>query len=423
MCNDVENINIWHEVTEETKKIMITNEEPESKSIRSFKVFGYLEESDNLRVDKYGYLKNGIERVKIIEPPECVIINLIDYSGLKLDNLEGMTQNLPHLESLLIFCQNLTCLTGLPKYLPELKSLGICFTNIETLKGLPKSLPKLKRFRIFDTKIESLEYLPPELPSLGFLNIDESPLKSLQYLPKSLPKLEQISINNTDIVNVVFFPNDVPVLKIIKITENNNLISLNGLPSNIPMLGQIYLFDNQLSSLEQLPSNFKEKHRESIVVDIHNDLWVRGNPIRTLTGIKNNYLLKIIIETAYKIRGFQLSPAAKKLIDDYNEKKIREDVLTVDENTGNVVNFRMRKNPALFYSIIKYYQKTPMELAQQLIEDPNSLSDDEFDRLGWEGGYKERQLLEPHLSLDHPILWEISQRLTHELPSGLSILK
>lgn len=64
-----------------------------------------------------------------------------------------------------------------------------------------------------------------------------------------------------------------------------------------------------------------------------------------------------------------------------------------------------------------------MELAQQLIEDPNSLSDDEFYRLGWEGGYKERQLLEPHLSLDHPLLWEISQRLSHELPSGLSILK
>jgi hypothetical protein len=52
-----------------------------------------------------------------------------------------------------------------------------------------------------------------------------------------------------------------------------------------------------------------------------------------------------------------------------------------------------------------------------------SLSDDEFDRLGWEGGYQERKLLEPHLSLDHPLLWEISQRLTHELPSGLSILK
>ena len=97
--------------------------------------------------------------------------------------------------------------------------------------------------------------------------------------------------------------------------------------------------------------------------------------------------------------------------------------MQLNMGTNEFITHKMMKNPARYDAIVEFYRKTPMELAQQYIEKPDSLSDGELERLGWEGGYQERKLLEPHLSLDHPLLWEISQRLSHELPSGLSILK
>jgi hypothetical protein len=155
---------------------------------------------------------------------------------------------------------------------------------------------------------------------------------------------------------------------------------------------------------------------------------ISNNPIRTLAGIKFPLFFNRIIKFGekvhkHRIKGFQLCPAAMKLINDFHEKKIQVETMELNMSTNGVITHKMVKDPARYVAIVEFYRKTPMELAQQLIENPNSLSDDEFDRLGWEGGYQERKLLEPHLSLDHPILWEISQRLTHKLPSGFSILK
>ncbi len=84
---------------------------------------------------------------------------------------------------------------------------------------------------------------------------------------------------------------------------------------------------------------------------------------------------------------------------------------------------KMERDPARYDAIVEFYRKTPMELAQQYVENPESLTNGELERLGWEGGYQERKILESRISLDHPIIAEISRRLTHRLSSGLSILK
>ena len=78
--------NIWYEVNENTKKLMINNANPESQDVRFFKAVR------NKRGEIIGNLK----------PPECVIINLVDRPEIELKNLENMPPNLPNLEVLSI---------------------------------------------------------------------------------------------------------------------------------------------------------------------------------------------------------------------------------------------------------------------------------------------------------------------------------
>lgn len=67
--------------------------------------------------------------------------------------------------------------------------------------------------------------------------------------------------------------------------------------------------------------------------------------------------------------------------------------------------------------------KTTLDLAQQFIEDKNSLTNKEIERLYSEGSYKERELLEAHLPPNHPILLKIDEKLKIEISEGLMILK
>ena len=381
-----ENKNIWHKINENTKKLMILDDD---------KIFS---SSYIKRFHQEMQLIDGNYNLRYLEPPKCVIINTSDNYDIKIENLKGLPEKLPNLEELRI--HNFKEIGGL---------------KLKSLIGIPKDLPNLKYISLGSKVLHNLKGLPSKLHSLEFLSIGGTPLESLRYLPKSLPKLEEISIIRTNIESLKFFPTNIPVLSSIRITENKNLISLEGLPPEIPKLNNFTLFNNNLSSLEQLPSTF--------VGDIKNAFSVYGNPIRTLAGIKNIYIINNIVETAYELHDLPLCPTALRLIDDYNEKKIREDVLTVDENTGEVVNFRMHMDPARLNAIFVFYSKSPMELAQQYVENPKSLTKGELERLSWEGGYKERKLLESNFPPDNPVLMEISKRLTHQLPSGLSILK
>ena len=80
------------------------------------------------------------------------------------------------------------------------------------------------------------------------------------------------------------------------------------------------------------------------------------------------------------------------------------------------------KGEKLFGSTVeffKYYSKPTLKLAQQYSENPNSLTGDEKERLAWEGGLREREILEldeSKISPTDPILLEINKRLSIELP-------
>lgn len=392
---------IWYEVTEDTRKLMITNENSKSSNLKSFK---WEEKHEKLR------------RVVItLESPECVIINLFDHPDIELGNFEGMIQNLPNLEVLFICNQKVPNLIGLPKNLPKLKNLTIVNTSLKTLKGIPNALPSLERLRI-----------------------DNVPLESIKYMPKSIPRLKTLDITRTSIETLEYFPVNAPVLQEIHLVRNK-LISLKGIPSEIPFLKKLNVLYNKITSLEHLPSKFNKRYlsdrdRQNLILNPNYiklerniELFVWNNPIRTLSGIKFPDFFKRIIHYEDYYKNFQLCPSAIRLIDDYHNKKIPQDTYKVDMGTGEIITHELIKDSAKYDTIVEFYRKTPMELAQQYIENPESLTNGEIERLSWEGGYQERQLLESNLSSDilHPnlVVEEISLRLSHELPSGLSILK
>ncbi len=402
-----ENTDIWENVNEKTIKLMILD--------------GNVSKGSRLRFKKYKIKINVIDyRTRILEPPESALLSLQDHPEIKLTNLKNMPQNLPNLESIVI-------------------NLNSKKSKLKFLTGMPKSLPKLKTLRILGAQIQSLKGIPSELPSLEKLHFSFIPLDSLEHIPNSLPKLHTLEIYNTSIQTLEYFPTDTPNLKEIHLAYNR-LVSLKGLPSYIPALEKLNVSNNQLTSLDNCPHKFKPNK--------FNPDWFpvnyRYNPIRTLSGIKNPRFIEFLDKSL--INSLQLCPAFLKLFEKYTKLKLELSIKRAkyneyDEYVSGCIptlsheyddvemptaeDFERYKNEiaALKTTVTEFYRKTPMELAQQYVENPDSLTDTELERLGWEGGYKERQMLESTFPPDNPLLNEISQRFTHKLLSGLSILK
>ena len=81
------------------------------------------------------------------------------------------------------------------------------------------------------------------------------------------------------------------------------------------------------------------------------------------------------------------------------------------------------KGQSLFLSdnineLFNYYQKSPSTLAQQYITNPKSLTYDEKERLSYEAGYLEKEILELKVHPDDPILNQITERLAVEISNG-----
>ena len=66
----------------------------------------------------------------------------------------------------------------------------------------------------------------------------------------------------------------------------------------------------------------------------------------------------------------------------------------------------------------EYYHKTPKHLALEYITTPNSLTDEEIERLIHEAGRNELKILEKELSVDDHILKKIMERNLYKLSNG-----
>ena len=302
-------------------------------------------------------------------PPDAFSINFANYPNLDLKDLDKF-----------------------PDFLANIKEIYI--VNIPTLcslKGLPSELPFLERFKIRNAPLESLEYFPKSLPRIKKLEITRTNIQTFEHLPPELPALEYLDLSNNKLVSFYGFPQKLTSLKELKI-NGNRFRSWFDYPDLAPFGGRKY------------PKIQKY-----------------DNPIRTLAGIEK-YRLRFYVGGEITFRSLNLCPRGMRLLRDWMDIKIKEG-LVLKEPTEEFPDYRLVRDPKRYDALAEFYRKTPMELAQQYIENPESLTEGEIERLAWEGGYKERQLLESNFSPENPVLKEISKRLTHKLSSGFSLLK
>ncbi|MHA1584890.1 MAG: hypothetical protein ACTSWL_06520 [Promethearchaeota archaeon] len=73
-------------------------------------------------------------------------------------------------------------------------------------------------------------------------------------------------------------------------------------------------------------------------------------------------------------------------------------------------------------SIFSFYEKSLGDLATQYMEDRNSLTDAERERLIHEANYQWRQIMQNNLPVDDSVLREIDKRFEIPLKDGSSII-
>jgi hypothetical protein len=196
--------------------------------------------------------------------------------------------------------------------------------------------------------------------------------------------------------------------------RHNQILNLNAFPSVGKNLAVLDLGYNRLQNLVGLPSNLSSKC--IILLD--------GNPLRSLCGLSRTLITRTILLNFWggkKLQKYFLHPRILLLLSqgmafhahmsDYylghsiSESKYEEDYF--DEG--------------LLEEIIAYYEETPQMLVNTVIRNLTSISEKICERLCHEGGFKERQMLEPHLPPNHPILVAIDKRLQIDTPNGYSI--
>jgi len=426
---------IWDEVTETTEGIFIHY----CNSKKNDTVFKLFSQPHPNRV----FRRPASEEEFRERFPNFIMINPYDYKPDSIDSLKGMPQNLPNLSILSIKSHEFRSLKGLPAKLPNLKNLSIegfpmvylikdsderkwaskKGAPLSDLNGLPKSLPNLEVLSIHNSQIADINNLPEKLPSLRIIGIKNCPLKSLKGLPNNFPSLETFVIYNCPIQtldlippslpklirfelitcnfqNLRIFPKNVPNLKKLSL-GGNQLTSLEGLPQELPNLKKLDISGNSLISLKSLPK-----------FDKPINLVLTHNPLRSLCYLKHEFTLQQIYLHEFKRTGFNLNPRFIQLLKDY--------VVPIEETIENpgVIGYY---DSNVLMKIKKYYEKTTIELVEQFISKPDSINEDELDRIIWEADLEDRKILESYLPKDNPILQKINQRLSVNLSSGLKI--
>lgn len=111
-------------------------------------------------------------------------------------------------------------------------------------------------------------------------------------------------------------------------------------------------------------------------------------------------------------------PLVLKII--YDNKNLRSS-MTPTAQTLLEHCFQRKFNPNSLFKILSYYRLTPRELAQIYIKH-HFLAPSARERLIYEAGYEERQLLENNLALNTHLLLEIEEKHQIDLDSNYSLL-
>ena len=384
--------------------------------------------------ESIGNLKNladlNISRGKLTTLPESIgnLTNLesIQLSNNNLSSLPESIGNLTNLKNLRLIKINLTSLPESIGNLTNLESIQLSDNNLSSLPesignlmnlkylcingnfkhlSLPESIGNVKNLAVLDISRCKLTTLPESIGNLTNLRKIELIDTDLNSLPESIGNLTNLESINLMYNNLTRLPESFVNLKKYSLLKlyKNPLRSL----SNIHFENLYFNFDTLENPLITLP--FKE-YLQSIWVDPY--LTLPNKPFR------NNNIF------GYSFSVENLTTKGKNLLrpfDDDEEFKFEEAVFferdLYDDFEETDKNIDRDLKP-----LATYYEHSPLVLANKYCKEPKSLSTDELERLIWEAGPIERDLLESRFPPENDIVRKINDRMKIELKNGYSIL-
>ncbi len=308
------------------------------------------------------------------------LVNL-EILHLKRNNLKSLPVSFNNLKNLKILHLNKNQFVRLPQFFSDLASLeeiNLAGNHLESLPSNINHLKNLKHFHLQENKITSFPETFGIIKNLEFLDLSHNQIATL---PKSFGNLQNISQLYLNKNNLKIFPDSFENLKNLKFL-NLGLNQFSFIPQYFEKfvhLKSLNLYDNMISS----PQDIFERMQNLEHLDISN------NPIRTLS----KFFINMYSENKFVISDLHLTLKGQRLC--YFE------------------------DPDDYLKLLKYYEKSPEELASQYISNPGSLTDDEEERLVHEARSPEIQILESDLLSNVSILNKIMNRPIEKIPDPI----
>ncbi len=245
-------------------------------------------------------------------------------------------------------------------HITKLNLYGLNLTELSDIIG------NLKELRILDLRCNQLKNLPESFQSLANLRDLHLSGNIFVSLPNLLGNLKNLRLLNLDSIGLLSLPETI---------------------GNLEYLEKISLRHNNISIL---PESFRNLKKLSFL-----DLYATG--LRSFSNIPKELIDK---------------PESFKIVSSYFFHSNNPSEQAYDIIWGNIDGFW------------EYYRISPIELVQKYAKDQDSLTPVEKDRLAWEGGFRERNILEMGgINPNDLVLAEINKYLTIMGHNGLVLLK
>lgn len=238
----------------------------------------------------------------------------------------------------------------------------------------------------FDLEHKNLTSLPESignLKSLKILNLKGNKLTSLPEIFSNMPNLKKLNLGCNQLTSLPESMRNLTCLEFLDLSKN-----------------QLTLLPEFIKKLIEKPD--KKKFKElSLLESQYSGLKIAKNPLRSLSNIPRHVFQKILIELN-NTDDIPLVKTGKRLFHKGFEVTYYSD--------GVSFGFSKKELEELY----EFYKKSTIQIAQQYVTDPNSLTPDEKERFIWEAGHNERALLEnsPKIPLNDPIIQKITQRIS-----------
>jgi hypothetical protein len=307
----------------------------------------------------------------------------------------------------------------------KIPKLNISWGKKETLIGYTVRDNHIVRLKIIG---QELEFLPENIGNLTALEIFMLKDNDLQFLPESFGNLGELRHLELSKNNLSFLPDSFGNLKNLESINliDNNIIYLPESFKNLEKLRILDLCHNKLRSFSNVPLSIRESQYLSDTLEIPDHVWDRilrmtldlnlspGEPLDLgVIEVENEYDFEYdeyeFVDINLDGEGLLVGNLPLKLKHlPYFERNSRREYENYDEQERKQFFEYYYQNKKEFFT---YYAKSPFVLAQQYIQDPNSLTSDEKERLAWEGSFRERKILEIKVQPNNPILCAINNRL------------